>query len=80
MSFLDEPAPKAAPHGWQSEPPSEMGWYRVLLSDEPEEGPEDVIFWTNSECARLANEDIAWWDHRPIEFLPLPEDGSGASE
>jgi hypothetical protein len=59
---------------WQSEPPAEPGWYRVY---DPEDKRGYVYeFWDRGDGvmhAGSAYEDQWLIDHRPIEFLPVPD-------
>lgn len=65
---------------WNPEPPTEMGWYRVW-------DYMGVQVVNLAECRTVGEagndvwEDVShypnWlWDHRRIEFLPIPEEAS----
>ena len=56
------------PPEWVKEPPTEPGWYRVILDD------GDLRFRQVLDNGAYYGTNVDWYDHRPIEFLPVPED------
>ena len=66
---------------WTTEKPKEAGWYRVrgLHSDNPDD--RMVVEW-NGTSTWVIGSAMEWmdeytntwlWDHRRIDFLPVPE-------
>ena len=62
---------------WHKSPPTEPGWYRCVAGrGEPTvvQLYDDGCFMScGSDMEGLA-ENVSYWDHRPIDLLPPPED------
>ena len=63
--------------GWSPDLPSEPGWFRVLINPTCPE----IVHMTGGPIWRMGFDapldlslDLVLWDHRPIKFLPVPED------
>ena len=62
---FDNPVPPTPK--WRREPPGKPGWYRVLDND-----CLTVQFVFGGWSADMMDFSTALFDHRPIEFLPVP--------
>ena len=73
-AIINQPLPgwSDAPQ-WQSEPPTEPGWYRVWTGCEKVFEFDGVFFWTTSGNYEPDGHGGWLYDHRKIDFLPPPE-------
>ena len=58
---------------WQKDFPADPGWYRVLYPSYSDNQPSAEVGCYDTEHTHAGEWDGCLWDHRPIEFLPIPK-------